>query len=322
MGKRRYPKIFIRSKRELARHISDKHFTPEKALSLINDSLDNFNFYWKDSRSSKPEKQKFVRAAVGTPLGVLLDKISQKVLSTHDNLVPFFIFGGIKGKSHVMAAKELIGSKRKRTLLKIDIKGFYEKIDSERVERFFWGKCGCSKKIARIFGRLCCVPIGAKNGGAEGKTIARGFSTSPRLAVWCNLDFFIKLEWLVKKRLKGKNPRIAIYVDDIGITASNASKKEMALLYKEIEILSSLDNNQKLPLHPLGKKSKIMCHDKGLEILGVGLRRNKLDIGFKTKSKIDSIKSRMKKSVGSEDFNKLKQRKKGLYRYADYVRNF
>jgi non-homologous end joining protein Ku len=52
---RRYPKIGIRSKNELAKRISDDKFTQQEALALINDVIKNKDTYWKDSKRSEPE---------------------------------------------------------------------------------------------------------------------------------------------------------------------------------------------------------------------------------------------------------------------------
>src|SRR3989339_833028 len=77
----RYPKIFIRSKTELERHISHKGFPRGVALSLINDTITHFNEYWKDNKKySNPAKGKYVRNAKGTPLGLLLKKINERIL--------------------------------------------------------------------------------------------------------------------------------------------------------------------------------------------------------------------------------------------------
>lgn len=301
----RYPKLYIRSKNELAKHLSHNKFPKEEVLALINDVLNNFTRYWRDNEyRSEPEKEKYVRSAKRTPLGRLLDNINKTVLAPHDKMLPDFVFGGIKNMNHAKAAKYLLGKKRKRTSLKLDITRFFEQISEERVYHFFRDKCACSKKAAALLASFCCVPEGPKRNASEHKTIARGFATSSRLAVWCNLDTFIKLDRLVKKRLKGRDPRIAIYVDDIGVTASRVSKEEMGKLSFEVEnLLLNADRNQKLPINK--KKTKISSHEEGIEHLGLRLYRNRLSIGAKTKSKMDRAKSRSER--------------KPLIRYKHYI---
>jgi len=301
----RYPKLYIRSKNELAKHLSHSKFPKEEALALINDTLKNFNKYWKDNEyKSEPEKEKFVRSAKGTPLGRLLDNINKSVLAPHDKMLPVFIFGGVKNMNHAKAAKYLLGRKRKRTSLKLDIARFFEQISEERVYHFLHDKCACSKRAAKLLAGFCCVPKGHKGSGFEYKTIARGFATSSRLAIWCNLDTFIRLDRLVQKRLKGKDARIAIYVDDIGITASRVSKEEMKKLSDEItKLLLNADRNQRLPINE--KKTKISSHEEGIEHLGLRLYRNRLSVGAKTKSKIDRARN--------------KSERKPLIRYKHYV---
>ena len=214
-----------------------------------------------------------------------------------------------------------MGNKKRRTLLKLDIERFFEQIGEDRVVQFFQKKCSCSKKAAKLISKFCCVPLGPKGSSNTKKTIARGFATSPRLAVWCNLNIFIKLDRLIKKRLKGKDPRIMIYVDDIGITATRVSKDEMKHLYLEIYQLFKSDKNQILRLHPLGEKSKIVSHEEGMRILGLELHRNKLALGNKTKSKIDIIKNKLKTDLQPEERWKYKKKYKELNYYKKYIEN-
>ncbi len=307
MQNRRYPKLHIRSKNELAKHLSHAKFPKAEALALINDVQKNFDSYWRDNKSqSKPEKEKYVRSAKRTPLGRLLDNINKLVLAPHDNLLPDFIFGGIQGLNHAKAVEHLLGRKRRRVLLKLDITRFFEQIREERVLHFFQNKCVCSHKAAKLLASACCVSIGPKDRPGDYKTIARGFATSSRLAVWCNLDTFLKLDRLVKKRLKGKDPRIAVYVDDIGITASRASKEDMEELYKEIqELFTKSDKNQILPLND--EKKDIVSHEQTPEHLGLRMYRNRLSIGAKTKSKLAKAKT--------------KSKRKSLLHYKRYIEN-
>ncbi|MDP3779381.1 MAG: reverse transcriptase domain-containing protein [bacterium] len=321
MQNRRYPKLYIRSKNELAKHLSHAKFPKEDSLALINNVIENFDRYWRDNKKqSKPEKGKYVRSAKKTPLGRLLDNINKTVLAPHDKMLPNFIFGGVKRLNHAKAVKHLLGNKRKRTILKLDITRFFEQISEERVYHFFRDKCECSEKAAKSLASFCCVPVGPKGSTDAHKTIARGFATSSRLAVWCNLDMFTKLDQLVKKHLKGRYPRVAIYVDDIGITASRVLKTEMEELYSKIEqLLLMADKNQILPLN--NDKMDIISHEENPEHLGLRMYRNRLAIGATTKSKIDGIKNKLKRNLTSAQRVKEKKKRKSLIQYKRYVEN-
>jgi|SRR3989344_577987 len=327
MRRRRYPKIHIQSKNELAKHISSSRFPQSKALSLINDVQKHFGQYWSDHPTqSKPGK--WVRNAAGTNLGKLLELISEKVLKPNDEFLPNFIFGGISGLNHKAAVLHLLGKKRKRILLKLDITKFFEQIRYERVYHFFRDKCKCSDKAARLLASACCVSHGPKEMPSSYKTIARGFATSPRLAVWCNLDTFIRLERLVRKELRGKDPRIAIYVDDIGITASRVSKEEMLKLYEKIKVILAQDNNQPLPLN--NDKTKIIYHtgetfgEDGnylgkwrFEHLGAQMNRNSITLGSKPRKKLESATLRWKESDRRDKV--AKNQRKALLHYKRYM---
>ena len=321
MQGKRYPKIFIRSKSELAKHISHRGLSRFEAQNLINDVISHYDNFWKDSKESDPKKEKYVRTAKGTPLGLLLQKIDEMVFAPHDRMLPNYIFSGVKGKNHAEAGKHLLGTKKRRTFLKIDIKRFFEQISETRVVSLLKNKCQCSKKAARLIGFLCCVPLGPKGSTSSIRTIARGFATSSRLAIWCNLDHFIKLEWLIKKMLKGQDPRIMIYVDDIGISATHTTMPEMESIYKEVQKIFFSDHNQKLQLHTLGGKSKIMLHNKNPIILGLELHRNKLRPTNKTRFKILETKAKLKSEIQPREREENRNRLNSLLRYQNYIKN-
>lgn len=328
-NQRNYPKIAIRSKRELAKRLSDKRDSVEDMARLVSDVKTNYDNYWTDHPTqSQPEKGKWVRDASRTDLGKLLKLINTKVLAPHDLLIPTFVFGGVSGRNHKAAVTHLLGAKRKRIILKLDISRFFEQIRYERVYNFFLIKSQCGQRGARLLADLCCVPIGAKDNPGDYKTIGRGFSTSSRLAVWCNLDTFLKLERLVKKELQGKDPRIAIYVDDIAITASGITKEDMMKLYPKIKTILEGDKNQKLPLNDA--KTKIIYHSgdeydidgiyqgkRGFEHLGLQMNRNSLTLGTKTRWKLVNLTHRYKESRRRN--TTIRKKRKSTLRYKEYV---
>lgn len=325
----RYPNLGIRSKNELSKRVSGKKIPQIKALELINDSIKNHDKYWRDHpKMSQPDKGKWVRDASYTPLGKLLKLINIKVLRPYDSLLPDFIFGGVGGKNHKAAVKHLLGRKRGRTILKLDITKFFEQIKYDRVYHFFLDKAGCSNKAARLLANICCVAYGAKNNPKDYKTIARGFATSPRLAVWCNLDAFIKIDKLVKHELRGHDPRIAIYVDDIGITASRITKEDLMHIYPKIKAILEVDKNQQLPLND--KKTKIIHHDgttykidgtndgkHSFEHLGLQMNRNSLTIGQKTRWKKAELITKNNNTNGRS--KTVRKKLKALRAYGSYI---
>src|SRR3989344_1859798 len=320
MSTRRYPKLAIRTKHELAKRISGKQLSYSLALELIKDARTKFNEYWYDSKESKPGKNKFVRSAVGNSLGRLLALIDKKVLAPHDSLVPDFLFGGLSGKSHIQAAYHLLGQKRQRTILALDISSFFERIKKQRIFYFFYKKCECTVDVANLLADLCCVPSGPKGKGSSDIVLARGFATSPRLALWSNLDVFLRLKWKTYKKLRGHDPRIAIFVDDIGITASRISKDRMKELSNVAQsLLNNFDKNQPLPINP--EKEKIKSYEEGMEHLGLRLGRNRLSLGGKTKAKKDKLYKQLEKSLPKSTRARLNKRKGSYKNYEKQVEN-
>jgi hypothetical protein len=329
MDNNRYPQLNIRSKNELAKRISNKYYSFEKSLALINDVQKNYSSYWRDHpRQSEPEKGKWVRDASHSNLGKLLRLIDRAILKPNDKLLPPFLFGGLSKRNHKGAAMHLLGNSRKRVMLKLDIAKFFEQNRHDSVYRFFLYKTGCSKVAAKLLTDLCCVNYGAKVAPEEYKTIARGFPTSPRLAVWCNLDAFIKLERIARKELKDKDPRVAIYVDDVGITASRVTKEEMVKLYPKIKSILESGKDHKLPLNE--KKTKIVYHSgdtfdatgkfmgrQGFEILGLQMGRNKLTLGTKTRWKLMNVTQHYRESERKD--KGLKRTRRSMLQYKDYI---
>lgn len=312
------PKINIRSVTELSRRLSDKSLPRQRALALIRDVLANQSRLWKDSKASDASKRKFVRNAKRTKLGNLLHLIDHKVLAAHDKELPGFIFGGVTSKSHLDAAFALMGNSRKRTLLALDISTFFENVDAVSVTNFFC-KAGCSLRLAEQLSNLCCVPEGPKDNPSPFRTLARGFATSTRLATWVNIRTFKKLELLVRNRLRRFDPRIAIFVDDIGITASNVPKAKMVSLGLEIQkLLATFDNNQPLPLN--AKKSKVLTWEEGMEHLGVRLGKGGLSPGRKSQIKYAKLLNEIGKTNNNFQRRKLLQKKKGHTRYRRFIR--
>ncbi|MCX6716053.1 MAG: hypothetical protein NT077_03485, partial [Candidatus Taylorbacteria bacterium] len=162
-------------------------------------------------------------------------------------------------------------------------------------------------------------PRGAKGSNSSEKILARGFATSSRLALWCNLDTFQHLDWKIKQKLNGHDPRIAIYVDDIGITASRVDDtliedtKQFA-----IKIMEEKDKNQKLPVHRDGK-TVIKKFADGAEHLGIKLGRNKLSLGWRARSHTDKIKNAIKNSQNLEEKSDLMKRYHAHQRYKRQV---
>jgi hypothetical protein len=305
------PFINLRSKNDLAKRISSKKLTVSRALFLINDVLKKFDNYWHDNeKASEPLKEKYVRSAVGNNLGNLLDLINKKILVPYDGLLPNFIFGGISGKDHVQAAVNLLGGKG-RVFYKLDLEHFFEQVTQKSVFIFFL-KCGCSIKISTLLSKLCCVPEGKKDTKGTQLVLARGFSTSPRLSVWCNLITFKRLKWRIGRVLKNYNFKISVYVDDIGISACKVSSdliNQALILSKKIIESGNLKINERKTVFPI-------MFSQTVEYLGLKLGRKRVYLGKATQAKLDrTIKARQNVDCSK----KIKERLKGLKNYKKYV---
>ncbi len=321
MSEIKYPNIRLRSKNELSKRLKHKRFSQKEALFLINDCITNKDKYWNDNENaSEIKKEKHVRDASTTNLGRLLKMLDARLLKPYDELLPHYIFGGVSKKNHVKAVKNLLGVRRKRTFITIDLKQFFEQIPQERVQMFFMLKAQCSKNVAKIISELCCVPYG-KKGSTGNAVLARGFATSPRLSIWTNINLFNKVYEIVQKELKGKDPRISIFIDDICISASKVTDEELLAVRDKINYaFINFDDNHSLILHPKNTKKgcNIMHHDENPEVLGLRLFRNKLAPGTKAYAKRCRLRDK-KKICTKAEFPILKKQYVGTQRYKKYV---
>ena len=284
----RYPAINLRSKCDFCKRVATKKLSRWRLREHVRKVSKCMGDYWVDYTTLCDEESgKFVRAAFKKgPLKAILFQIDKCLLVPFDSLLPGYIYGGLVGKSTKQAASSLLQCVSNFSMIRLDFRKFYEQITSERVFRFFYHKCGCKLKFARFAADVCCVNAGPKNAPLEEKCLARGFSPSTRLSVWCNLEFFFNLKRLVTKTLASKtNPRIMIWIDDIGITARNVTELEMKVLFEKIVVLAE---KYGLEIHS-GKSGVLNCAD-AKELLGLRLHKNSIAINATKSIRLDVLK--------------------------------
>ena len=299
----------------MAKRLATKKIPFNETLAIIKDVSINKDKYWHDNlKESKIEKNKYVRSAYKTPLGYLLKTFDTRVLSKCDYMLPSFIFGGVSGKNHVRAARNLIAGKD-RAYFKVDLEKFFEQINITNVNNFFI-KSGCSRDMANFISRMCCVAMGSKDNPSSKIVLARGFSTSPRLAVWCNILAFLTLDQKLSRVLKYTNYKLSVYVDDIGVTSGS---KDLELMNKAFEITKAVLRKNGLKTNDDLNKSKPPIKLSGKqEYLGLRLGSKKITIGWKTQKKLAGIKATTKKDPKKR--KTLKEKLRGLRIYNSYVK--
>lgn len=288
-----YPPIKVNGKNDLAFRISSKRLSKDEAKNLYDHVKNNFNELWKDNTfESDPEKGKWVRNAKGTELGKVHKLIDKRILTDYDDHLPFFIHGGISGRSNITAAYSLLGYNKQRTVLSLDIERFFENVTEESITNFF-RKSQCSTRGASILSKLTCVPLGKKGSKNEEKSLGRGFATSSRLAIWANIRSFYDIYNHTMKKLRDHDPRLVVYVDDIGISASHISDSELLSLVQDVDSILQKSSDGKIKLNT--QKTEIMPYHKGA-MHYLGLKLNRSSIGFipEMQSKFDSLRHRRK----------------------------
>ena len=307
-------RLNIRSEFELCKRLSCKQFPSQSATEALGAVLLNHDDFWVDHKDSEPEKGKYLRSVKkNSPLFSVLKLINNSIFKRHDILLSrHHLWGGISGKDNIQAACLCLGIRGKRSMLKIDLSKFFEQVSEDKLYAFFV-KNRCTKSIARILARILSVPRGAKGSGSKERVLARGFSTSPRAAIWCYLGFFQKLSKVVEEHCGEKPFRIFIYVDDITIVTNDMGRDFLEQLFVKIHDLARDDG---VGIHTSEKK-EILTSDEPQEVLGVSIFRNSLGIGKKTIGNKQRLTNKLRKDPNCK---KTKESLRGIYIYNQRIK--
>jgi hypothetical protein len=132
------------------------------------------------------------------------------------------------------------------------------------------------------------------------------------------INFFLEVWNLVRKRLKGHQPCIAVYVDDIGISAIDVRKEQLERLYEEIV---SVSVKHGLALNH--EKREICGHDEYQEFVGIRLNKRRVSVGKKALSKEKRLRSCITDSQYSNEEKKgFRSSLKGCIRYKKAVQSY
>jgi hypothetical protein len=332
MGKQythKHPKLNLRTEKDLlsflnaAKSIKTKNKTLKQQVTLkdLQYLRDNAHLDWNDHPvESNPKKKKYVRSLKpGSSLNIANRRLNSALKQTLDKHVPQIFYGSVSKKSHIQAAGTLCNG-RNTTIISLDIKRFFESISCDRINRFFCKAC-CSPDIAKVLVGITCVPLGPKNEPVSDSSLARGFSTSPRLALWATFEIFVKLNRVLQKRFSHLSPRIVVFVDDVGISIKNATKDDITVVKETaFAIIESDRNGINLELHKKPPKLKVRHISKTAEHLGLVIGKSSLAPGFKTRVKIGNVKVKLSdKNLSKIERENALQHKRGLMNYRRSV---
>jgi RNA-directed DNA polymerase len=191
------------------KHLSITLAFPAQTLTDLGENASKH--YREFSRDVKGKKRDLI-----SPTGKLravqrriLDRILMRLPHSDSS------YGTIRGKT--IRDNALVHSKSSH-IVKLDIKGFYPSIRSDRVYQFFVDDQGCSPDVARILTKLTTYKY----------AVPLGTSTSPMLA-----DQIVNK---IDKRILGMSWKAGFkytrYVDDITISASFPLERFISLILK------------------------------------------------------------------------------------------
>ncbi|MBP6924369.1 MAG: hypothetical protein KBB78_02270 [Candidatus Pacebacteria bacterium] len=333
MGKQythKHPKLNLRTEKDLlrflnaAKTVKTKNKTLKKQVTSkdLHFLSENAHLEWSDHPTeSNPIKKKYVRfVKPGSSLNITNRRLNAALKLTLDKKVPGIFYGSVSKKSHIQAAEVLCNGKN-TTIISLDITRFFESISPSRVARFF-GKAGCSPEIIKVLVDITCVPLGSKNEPLSDYSLARGFPTSPRLALWATYEIFVKLNRVLLKNFPHLSPKMVIFVDDVGISIKNATIIDVeAIKETAFSIIENDKNGINLEVHKKPPKLKVRHISQTAEHLGLVIGKKSLAPGFKTRVKIGDVKTKLSdKSLSKTERETALQHKRGLMNYKRSVR--
>ncbi|HFC11153.1 MAG TPA: hypothetical protein ENJ75_03155 [Candidatus Kaiserbacteria bacterium] len=327
----KHPKLNLRTEKDLLHFLNARKTVKLKGKTVRRQvATKDLSYLDKNSRSdwndhpseSKPENGKYVRyIKQGSTLDISNRRLNAALKQTLDKKVPSIFYGSVSKKSHIQASRALCNGKS-TVIISLDVTRFFESVSLARIFRFF-RKAGCSTEIADILVELTCVPLGAKEHPQSGFSIARGFPTSPRLALWATFEIFVKLNRILQKRYGHLSPKLVVFVDDVGISLKNSTPEEIeeikALSFETIE---SDKNGIHLVVHKEAPKLKVQSIDQNAEHLGLVIGKNSLSPSFETRHKIGYVKAQLsKQTLSTENRDRARKNKRGLMNYKRSVSN-
>jgi RNA-directed DNA polymerase len=242
----------------------------------VNQIIDNIDYYYDEIKKPKFDKDGKLRKnkfgdTINRVITPSLRRLSIIQKNIHKNIllkIPLddFIQGGVKGKSNISNAKTHLGRKYKFTT---DIEEFFPFINHKRVFKMFCRYYHPS--IATILSKLTTY---------KGQ-LPQGAPTSTYIANLVFLDIDKKLMMFCKEN----KITFTIFVDDLTFSSHVDFKEIIPDIIKIINSAGFRINNKKT------------FYRNELEITGIVVKNNILDVPLRIKRKFENIKDKENNST-------------------------
>jgi Reverse transcriptase (RNA-dependent DNA polymerase) len=190
------PLYKLASRRKLAQDVFNIELAWLERLAGNGDS----NFRVFDIAQSTKKRQ------VETPKPIL-ERIHRRLFALLERIEkPSYLHSGIKGRSYITNAKVHVGA---TPLVKLDIKKFYQSVESARVYRFFHEAMKCSSDIAALLTRLTSFDGHVPTGSCVSQLLAF-FAAKPMLDALQQLS-------------NAHGVHYTVYVDDMTFSGQRAT---------------------------------------------------------------------------------------------------
>lgn len=189
--------------------------------------------------------------------------------------IPSYVYGGIKGKSHIENASI---HKIRKYLMLIDIQNFFPSTSDSYVYHLFKNKFEMSDDLAKILTDFVTIPCENR----EGRYLPQGYPTSPVLSYLSYTDMYQELLHLAVEN----GMEFSCYYDDLTFSSNKFISKSLK------RKCSQIIEKYQFKIHPT--KSKLMVK-KGVEVTGVFLNElGEIKAPKKLLQKLQSSYERMK----------------------------
>lgn len=204
---------------------------------------------------------------------------------------PDYRSSGVRGRSFLSNAQQHVSPDPS---LKLDIRRFYPSTSFAHVRRFFEGDLHCAPDVAFLLAKLCCY---------RQKHVPTGCVHSEVLSFYCHKACFDKL----LERAKARGGVMTVYVDDIMLTMTGASRGDIAWARR-------LFAGHGIKLHP--GKTKVLRKNAPKVITGVLIHRGR--IGAPQKQHL-AVKKRFEALTSLTDLEARRKAARSLVGCMDHM---
>jgi hypothetical protein len=182
------------------------------------------------------------------------------------------------------------------SMMKLDIRSYFESTSSRRVYWFFNTVMNCAPDVSAILTKLLTYQ----------KRLPTGSPSSPRLAYFSHIDMWEKISEIAKIN----NYLITVYMDDITISGNCVSEK---VIWRIKQIIFS---------HGLKYHKEKIYHKQPFEVTGIIVKDDEISAPNRQFKKRYDLSYSIRCQQESIDQEKIKKKIQGHTAHIEYIESF